>query len=199
MKFEEFNLSKNSDSLLPVIVQDCVTLKVLMLGYMDKEAYDKTLETGLVTFFSRSRQCLWTKGETSGNYLHVKAMYPDCDSDTLLVMASPDGPACHRGTTACFDTPAEEGFLRGLQALVSGRHKEMPAGSYTTHLFNKGVKKIAQKVGEEATETVIEAVDGNRADYIYEVSDLIYHLTVLNEQMGVSLQDIEKELESRHK
>ncbi|MBQ1866174.1 MAG: bifunctional phosphoribosyl-AMP cyclohydrolase/phosphoribosyl-ATP diphosphatase HisIE [Bacteroidales bacterium] len=199
MKYEEFNLSKNSDSLLPVIVQDSVTLKVLMLGYMDKEAYDKTVETGLVTFFSRSRQSLWIKGETSGNYLHVKAMYPDCDADTLLIMAAPDGPTCHRGTTACFDTPEEEGFIRSLQALVQQRHYEMPVGSYTTHLFTKGVKKIAQKVGEETAETVIEAVDGNRDNYIYEVSDLIYHLTVLNEQMGVSLQDIEKELESRHK
>ena len=199
MKYEEFNLSKNSDSLLPVIVQDSVTLKVLMLGYMNKEAYDKTVETGLVTFFSRSRQSLWIKGETSGNYLHVKAMYPDCDADTLLIMAAPDGPTCHRGTTACFDTPEEEGFIRSLQALVQQRHCEMPVGSYTTHLFTKGVKKIAQKVGEETAETVIEAVDGNMDNYIYEVSDLIYHLTVLNEQMGVSLQDIEKELESRHK
>lgn len=197
--FNDFNLSKNADGLLPVIIQDADTLKVLMLGYMDAEAYRLTVETGKVTFFSRSRNGLWVKGETSGNFLHVAAMYPDCDNDTLLIMARPDGPTCHRGTTSCFDTPEDEGFIRRLQQVVQDRHKEMPADSYTSYLYNKGVNKIAQKVGEEAVETVIEAVAGNLERYRYEASDLIYHLLVLNEQMGITLADLEAELRSRHK
>ena len=196
--FSDFDLSRNADSLLPVIVQDCRTLKVLMLGYMNEDAFRKTCSEGKVTFFSRSRQVLWTKGETSGNWLYVKEMYKDCDSDTLLVMAEPAGPVCHRGTTSCFDTPEDEGFIRNLQAVIQKRHQEMPDGSYTSSLFIAGVKKAAQKVGEEAVETVIEAVDGNTGRYIYEVSDLIYHMLVLNEAMGVSLEDLEKELRSRH-
>lgn len=196
--FSDFDLSRNADSLLPVIVQDCRTLKVLMLGYMNEDAFRKTCYEGKVTFFSRSRQVLWTKGETSGNWLYVKEMYKDCDSDTLLVMAEPAGPVCHRGTTSCFDTPEDEGFIRNLQSVIQKRHQEMPEGSYTSSLFIAGVKKAAQKVGEEAVETVIEAVDGNTGLYIYEVSDLIYHVLVLNEAMGVSLEDLEKELRSRH-
>ena len=184
--------------LLPAIVQDATTLKVLMLGYMDEAAFDRTVETGLVTFFSRTRQALWTKGETSGNYLHVRGMFADCDADTLLIQAVPDGPVCHRGTTACFDTPEAEGFVRHLQDVVQERHTGMPEGSYTSHLFRKGVKKIAQKVSEEAAESIIEAVGGDRESYVSEVADLIYHLTVLNEQMGVSLADIEAELKARH-
>ena len=199
MKFSDFNLSKNSDGLLPVVVQDSAALKVLMVAYMNEEAYDKTVATGKATFYSRSRGALWTKGETSGNFIEVVKMYPDCDNDTLLLMGKPCGPACHRGTTACFDTPDNEGFVRKLQAVIQQRHKDMPEGSYTTHLFNKGVNKIAQKVGEEAVETVIEAVDNNKERYLYEASDLIYHLLVLNEQMGFTLEDIENELASRHK
>ena len=199
MKFSDFNLSKNSDGLLPVVVQDSATLKVLMVAYMNEEAYDKTVATGKVTFYSRSRGALWTKGETSGNFIEVVKMYPDCDNDTLLLMGKPCGPACHRGTTACFDTSDNEGFVRKLQAVIRQRHKDMPEGSYTTHLFNKGVNKIAQKVGEEAVETVIEAIDNNKERYLYEASDLIYHLLVLNEQMGFTLEDIENELASRHK
>ena len=199
MKFDDFDLSKNSDGLLPVIIQDADTLKVLMLGYMDREAFDRTAESGLVTFFSRSRQQQWLKGETSGNYLRVTSMCADCDADTLLIMARPDGPTCHRGTTSCFDTPEEEGFIRRLQQVIQQRHAEMPEGSYTTSLFRKGVNKIAQKVGEEAVETVIEAVDGNVERYRYEASDLIYHLLVLNEQMGLSIADLERELIIRHK
>lgn len=199
MKFSDFNLSKNSDSLLPVVVQDSATLKVLMVAYMNQEAFEKTVATGKATFYSRSRCSIWTKGETSGNYIDVVAMYPDCDNDTLLLMGRPYGPACHRGTTSCFDTPENEGFVRRLQAVIQQRHKEMPEGSYTTHLFNKGVNKIAQKVGEEAVETVIEAIDNNKERYLYEASDLIYHLLVLNEQMGFTIEDIEKELASRHK
>lgn len=198
MKFDDFNLGKCADSLLPVIIQDAVTLRVLMLGYMNREAYDKTVETGKVTFFSRTRNQLWTKGETSGNYLDVVEMYSDCDNDTLLIKANPHGPTCHRGTTSCFDLPAEEGFIRSLSALIAKRHEEMPENSYTTRLFIKGVKKIAQKVGEEAVESVVEAVDGNRDRFTYEACDLIYHLLVLIEQMGISLPELEKELLRRH-
>ena len=199
MTFDDFNLEKCADGLLPVIVQDATTLKVLMLGYMNREAYDKTVKEGRVTFFSRTRNTLWTKGETSGHFLLVKEMYADCDSDTLLIKAEPIGPTCHRGTTSCFDTPESEGFIRHLQSVVQQRHRDMPEGSYTTKLFIKGVKKIAQKVGEEAVESVVEAVDGNRDRFIYEASDMIYHLLVLMEQMGCSIEDMERELALRHK
>lgn len=199
MTFDELNLSKCADGLLPVIVQDAVTLKVLMLGYMNREAYEKTMSEGRVTFYSRSRQCLWTKGETSGNYLMVADSYVDCDADTLLIKANPIGPTCHRGTTSCFDTPDAEGFIRHLQSVIQQRHRDMPEGSYTTKLFVKGVKKIAQKVGEEAAESVIEAVDGNRNRFLYEASDLVYHLLVLMEQMGCSIEDMEHELALRHR
>ena len=192
------NLSK-SDGLVPAIIQDASTKKVLMLGYMNKEAYEKTVQSGLVTFWSRSRQCLWTKGETSGHYLNVVSMHADCDADTLLIKAHPIGPTCHRGTVACFDTRDNEGFLGTLEACIKDRHAKMPEGSYTTYLFNKGVNKIAQKVGEEAVETVIEAIDGNRERYLYEAGDLLYHLLVLTEQMGCSLSDLEDELAKRHK
>ena len=199
LRFDDFNLEKCADGLLPVIVQDAATLKVLMLGYMNRKAFDKTVAEGRVTFFSRTRSTLWTKGETSGNYLLVKDMYIDCDGDTLLVKAEPIGPTCHRGTTSCFDTPESEGFIRHLQQVVQQRHRDMPEGSYTTKLFIKGVKKIAQKVGEEAVESVVEAVDGNRDRFIYEASDMIYHLLVLMEQMGCSIEDMERELALRHK
>ena len=195
MNFNDFNLA---DGLLPVIIQDAVTLRVLMLGYMNREAFDLTCSSGHVTFYSRTRSCLWTKGETSGHFLEVVDMYSDCDNDTLLIKANPIGPTCHRGTTSCFDTPDEEGFIRSLAALISRRHAEMPEDSYTTRLFIKGVKKIAQKVGEEAVESTIEAVDGNRDRFSYEACDLIYHLLVLIEQMGLSLPDMERELLRRH-
>ena len=199
MTFNDFDLSKNAGGLLPVIVQDSVTLKVLMLGYMNREAFDKTVAEGKVTFWSRSRECLWTKGETSGNFLHVVELLKDCDADTLLVLARPDGPTCHRGTPSCFDTPEEEGFVRSLSALIQKRHQEMPEGSYTTRLLLKGPKAIGKKVVEEAGEAVIEAVDGNRDRFVYEASDLVYHLLVLLESMDVSLADLEKELSFRHK
>ncbi|MBO5686732.1 MAG: bifunctional phosphoribosyl-AMP cyclohydrolase/phosphoribosyl-ATP diphosphatase HisIE [Alistipes sp.] len=199
MTFDDFKLDKCADGLLPVIVQDNVTLRVLMLGYMNREAFERTQAQGRVTFFSRTRNTLWTKGETSGNYLLVKDMYVDCDGDTLLIKATPIGPTCHRGTTSCFDTPESEGFVRHLQSVVQQRHRDMPEGSYTTKLFIKGVKKIAQKVGEEAVESVVEAVDGNRDRFIYEASDMIYHLLVLMEQMGCSIEDMERELALRHR
>ncbi len=199
MKFSDFNLDKTGDGLLPVIIQDATTLKVLMLGYMNEEAFGKSVETGLVTFWSRTRQALWTKGETSGNYLHVVDMWADCDGDTLLIKARPDGPTCHRGTTACFDTPEDEGFIRTLQAVVADRHARMPEGSYTTKLFIKGPKAIGKKVIEEAGEAVIEAVDGKRDRFVYEASDLIYHLLVLLESQGVSPAELEHELALRHR
>lgn len=199
MKFSDFKLEKCADGLLPVIIQDADTLKVLMLGYMNEEAFNKTQDTQLVTFFSRTRQTLWTKGETSGNFLHVVDIFADCDADTLLIKAHPDGPTCHRGTTACFDTRENEGFIGTLQACIQQRHRDMPEGSYTTHLFTKGVNKIAQKVGEEAVETVIEAIDGNKERFLYEAGDLVYHLLVLCEQMGFSIKDLEEELAIRHK
>ena len=199
MKFSDFKLDKTGDGLLPVIIQDATTLKVLMLGYMNEEAFDKSAAEGRVTFWSRSRQALWTKGETSGNFLHIVEMFPDCDNDTLLIKARPDGPTCHRGTTSCFDTPEDEGFIRTLAAVVRDRHTKMPEGSYTTKLFIKGPKIIGKKVGEEAVEAVIEAVDGNRDRFVYEASDLIYHLLVLLEQQGVSLSDLERELALRHR
>ncbi len=198
MKFSDFDLSKSGDGLLTVVVQDYATLKVLMVAYMNEEAFEKTVATGKATFYSRSRGALWTKGETSGNFIEVVKMYPDCDNDTLLIMGKPYGPACHRGTTSCFDTPENEGFVRKLEKVIQGRHAAMPEGSYTTMLFNKGVNKIAQKVGEEAVETVIEAIDGNTERYLYEACDLLYHLLVLNEQMGFTLEDVERELAERH-
>lgn len=199
MKFEDFNLSKCADGLLPVIVQDATTLKVLMLGYMNAEAFEKTSAEGRVTFWSRTRGELWTKGETSGNFLYVKEMYADCDADTLLIKTDPVGPTCHRGTTACFDTPEDEGFIRELGKVIRGRHEQMPEGSYTTKLFLKGAPEIAKKVGEECTECVIESIAGNRDRFIYEASDVIYHLLVLMEHMGCSITDIEKELALRHR
>lgn len=198
VSFSDFDLSKCADGLLPVIVQDAATLKVLMLGYMNREAFDLTLSSGNVTFFSRTRRTLWTKGETSGHFLKVADMFADCDRDTLLIKANPIGPTCHRGTTSCFDTPDSEGFVRHLAEVIKSRHDKMPDGSYTTSLFIKGVKRIAKKVGEETTEAIIEAVDGKRDRFVYETADLIYHYLVLLEQMGVALEEIESELRFRH-
>ena len=192
MNFDDFNLSKTGDGLLPVIIQDATTHKVLMLGYMNRDAFDKTVEEGRVTFYSRTRQKLWTKGETSGNWLTVHKMFLDCDSDTLLILAYPAGPVCHRGTTACFDTPEDEGFIRSLARIIRERHEQMPEGSYTTRLFIKGPKVIAKKVGEEATEAIIEAASGNRERFLYETADLVYHLLVLMEAMDCTLEDIEQ-------
>ncbi|MEG1553598.1 MAG: bifunctional phosphoribosyl-AMP cyclohydrolase/phosphoribosyl-ATP diphosphatase HisIE, partial [Rikenellaceae bacterium] len=179
IEIKDLDFKKNSDGLIPAVIQDVATLKVLMVGYMNEEAFTKSITEGKVTFFSRTKGRLWTKGETSGNFLFIKEAYKDCDNDTLLFMVNPVGDVCHRGTVSCFDTPDNEGFIRKLQEVIVGRHNEMPEGSYTTHLFNKGVNKMAQKVGEEAVETVIEAIDCNDERFIYEASDLIYHLLVL--------------------
>ena len=200
MEFKDLNTSKDSTGLVPAIIQDSRTLKALMLGYMNEEAFDKTVSSGLVTFYSRDRGCIWTKGETSGNYLHLVSMSADCDNDTLLVKAVPDGPVCHLGTQTCWkDTPESEGFIRELEGVIQTRHKEMPEGSYTTSLFSSGINRMAQKVGEEAVETVIEAMAGNHERLVYESSDLIYHLLVLLTSQGISISDLEKELLSRHR
>ena len=199
IRFEE--LTKGADGLVPAIVQDQNTLQVLMLGYMDAEALAKTQETGLVTFWSRSQGKIWTKGETSGNYLHLVSLAVDCDKDTLLVRAIPDGPTCHTGSKTCWGdaVPESQGFIRELEAVVKGRHEQMPEKSYTTSLFKAGTPRMAQKVGEEAVETVIEAVKGDDERMIYEASDLIYHLLVLLVSKGYGISDLEKELVKRHK
>lgn len=199
IQFSELDTQKNADGLIPAIIQDDRTRQVLMLGYMNAEAYAKTVTEGRVTFFSRTKGRLWTKGETSGNFLTVKSIAKDCDNDTLLIRVEPAGPVCHTGSHSCFGGRVNEGFIGTLQGVIQQRHRDMPEGSYTTKLFTKGVKKIAQKVGEEAVETVIEAVDNNNPDLVYEASDLIYHLLVLLENQGLSIQDLEEELARRHK
>ena len=198
IKFEELEAKSIEKGLIPVIIQDNKSLRVLMLGYMNREAYEKSIAEGMVTFFSRSKERLWTKGETSGNYLYIKEIEKDCDNDTLLLRVDPAGPVCHTGSTSCFGGENSEGFIRELSQIIKTRHEEMPEGSYTTKLFNKGVNKIAQKVGEEAVESVIEATNGTRDGLIYELSDLVYHVLVLMENNGVTVSDIEKELWSRH-
>ena len=187
--------------LVPAIIQDANTKNVLMLGYMNQVAYEKTITTQKVTFWSRSRNCLWTKGETSGNYLRLVDIMVDCDNDTLLVKAIPDGPTCHTGTDTCWgeeNTSNPLLFLTELQDFINRRHEEMPEGSYTTKLFKDGVKRIAQKVGEEALEAVIEACTGTDEQLRYEASDMIYHLIVLLASKGMRIEDIATELHSRH-
>lgn len=188
------------DGLVPAIIQDADTAKVLMLGFMNREAYDKTMEMGKVTFYSRTRKRLWTKGEESGNFLHVVSVKADCDRDTLLIQVHPVGPVCHTGTDTCWGEKNEQPvmFLKELQDFINVRHTEMPEGSYTTSLFRSGVNKMAQKVGEEAVETVIEACNGTDDRLIYESADLLYHLIVLLTSKGYSIEDIARELKERH-
>jgi len=192
---------EKTGGLVPAIIQDATTKNVLMLGYMNKEAYEKTVETKTVTFFSRSRNCLWTKGETSGNRLNVVSMAADCDNDTLLVKVNPEGPTCHKGTDTCWGEANTHGplaFLTELQDFIEKRHMEMPEGSYTTSLFKDGVNRMAQKVGEEALEMVIEAVNGTPERMIYEGADMLYHLTVLLTHKGMRIEDLVRELQQRH-
>lgn len=187
--------------LVPAIVQDAVTKNVLMLGFMNEEAYQKTVDTRHVTFWSRTRQTLWTKGETSGHYLNLVSMQIDCDNDTLLVKAHPVGPTCHTGTDTCWGETNEMNpllFLTELQDFINKRKEEMPEGSYTTKLFRDGVNKIAQKVGEEALETVIEATNGTSDHLVYEASDLLYHLLVLLTEKGLRIEQVAAELQKRH-
>ena len=188
------------NGLVPAIIQDDKTLKVLMLGFMNKEAYEKTIETGKVTFWSRTKQTLWTKGETSGNYLNVVSIASDCDQDTLLIKVNPTGPVCHTGNDTCWGEKNENPlmFLSELQRFIEKRHREMPEDSYTTSLFKEGLSRMTQKVGEEAVELVIESMKQNNPRMIYEASDMIYHLTVLLVSKGLSIEDIAKELIERH-
>lgn len=190
------------DGLVPAIIQDSETDKVLMLGFMNKEAYEKTCNEKRVTFYSRTKQRLWTKGETSGNYLDVVEIITDCDNDTLLVKAKPHGPVCHTGSDTCFNEDNKGDnldFLGYLQDLINTRKQELPEGSYTTKLFTKGINKIAQKVGEEATELIIEAKDNNDELFLNEAADLVYHLLVLLAEKGYRISDVVSVLEGRHK
>lgn len=194
LDFEKMN------GLIPAIIQDNYTQKVLMLGFMNKEAYEKTMETGKVTFFSRTKNRLWTKGEESGNFLQVVSVKADCDNDTLLIMVHPEGPVCHKGTDTCWGDKNEQDimFLKELQDFIDRRRLEMPEKSYTTSLFNSGVNKMAQKVGEEAVETILEACNGTDERLIYEGADLLYHLIVLLTYKGYRIEDLARELKERH-
>ncbi|MCD8304676.1 MAG: bifunctional phosphoribosyl-AMP cyclohydrolase/phosphoribosyl-ATP diphosphatase HisIE [Prevotellaceae bacterium] len=188
--------------LVPAIVQDANTLRVLMLGYMNEEAYQKTLETKRVTFWSRTRKTLWTKGETSGNFLNVVDIKVDCDQDSLLVKALPEGSVCHTGKDTCWGEENKRNpllFLSELSDFIETRHREMPEGSYTTSLFKEGLNRMAQKVGEEALELVIEATNGTNERLVYEGSDMLYHLIVLLTSKGLRIEDMAAELEQRHK
>ena len=197
LKFDE-------KGLIPAIVVDSVSKKVLTLAYMSRESLRITMEKKLTCFFSRSRNELWLKGETSGNYQHVVSITADCDNDALVVSVEPDGPACHTGTESCFTKPVYENSelkdfsLDGLVKLIEGRKIEKTEGSYTTYLFEKGLDKILKKVGEESTEVIIAAKAGDKKETIYEIADLTYHLLVLMIEMGISLEDIHRELASRH-
>jgi len=198
----ELNFNKLAGEILPAVIQDNTTDKVLMVGFMNKEAYEKTVSTGLVTFFSRTKNRLWTKGEESGNFLKVVTIQPDCDQDTLLIKVDPVGPVCHTGADTCWGEVNKQDdlmFLKHLQNFIDKRKQEMPKGSYTTTLFEDGLSRMAQKVGEEAIETVIEAMAGNDERLLYEASDLVYHLIVLLSHKGYRIEDIARELKKRHK
>ncbi|WP_303822275.1 bifunctional phosphoribosyl-AMP cyclohydrolase/phosphoribosyl-ATP diphosphatase HisIE [Apibacter mensalis] len=187
-----------SNGLIPVIIQDELTLQVLMLGYMNEEAFEKTKREGKVTFFSRSKNRLWTKGETSHNYLWVKKIDIDCDDDTLLIKVSPEGPTCHTGSYSCFEEQNVKGFVYKLQNIISQRIDEKVNGSYTYQLYQKGINKVAQKVGEEAVEVVIEAKDTDDVLFKNEAADLLYHYLILLKAKGFQLEDIEKVLFDRN-
>lgn len=201
--FDIEKLKFDEKGLIPAIVVDAETKKVLTLAYMNKESLQISMEKGLTCFWSRSRQELWLKGETSGNYQHILSITADCDNDALTVLVKKDGPACHLGTDSCFNTPVyesgEEAFsIEGLYAMLQGRKEQMPEGSYTTYLFEKGLDKILKKVGEESTEVIIGAKSADKAETVYEIADLAYHIMVLMVEMGISVEDIRKELASRH-
>ena len=190
--------------LIPAIVVDAVSKRVLTLAYMNRESLKITMEKGLTCFWSRSRQELWLKGETSGNYQHVVSITADCDRDALVVMVEKDGPACHLGTDSCFNDlvyqsdELQEFSLEGLMALLKGRKETLPEGSYTTYLFQKGLDKILKKVGEESTEVIIAGKAEDKRETVYEIADLAYHVMVLMTEMGISLEDVHRELASRH-
>ncbi|MCU0377169.1 MAG: bifunctional phosphoribosyl-AMP cyclohydrolase/phosphoribosyl-ATP diphosphatase HisIE [Bacteroidales bacterium] len=190
---------KKGGGLVPAIIQDHTTLQVLMVGYMNEQALDKTMKDGRVTFFSRSRNELWTKGHTSGNYLHVREILTDCDSDAILILAQPEGPVCHSGSFSCFGEESARSFLYRLEEIVSQRIDEDSPDSYTNKIFKKGINKIAQKVGEEAVELIIEAKDDDPLLFMNEAADLLYHLLILLKAKNLSLYEIEKLLFDRHK
>ena len=194
----DIDFAKNN-GLVPVIVQNDLTLQVLMLGYMNEEAFTKTRNEGKVTFYSRSKNRLWTKGETSGHFLFVKDIQVDCDNDTLLIKAEPRGPTCHTGSTSCFREETAKGFLYTLQQTVAQRIDDNDPDSYTNRLFRKGINKVAQKVGEEAVELVIEAKDDNEELFLNEAADLLYHFLILLKAKGATLEDVELILKSRAK
>ena len=203
--FDIKNLKYNSDGLIPAIITDAADGAVLMLGYMNAESLGITLEKKKVCFFSRSRQKLWLKGETSGNFLNVVSIKTDCDADTLLITAKPDGPTCHTGARSCFfediyeGEDAEQAFcLDDLMKLIEGRKTDPKEGSYTTYLFEKGIDKILKKVGEECTEVIIAGKGGDRAEAIFEIADLTYHIMVMMTEMGISIDEVRAELASRH-
>lgn len=190
---------EKGDGLVPVVIQDVQTLEVLMLGYMNEEAWTKTQQEGIVTFFSRTKNRLWTKGESSGNFLHVKETHLDCDQDTLLIKVSPLGPTCHTGTRSCFQTNYNQNFIFELENIIADRYANPTEESYVNRLRHKGLNKIAQKVGEEGVETVIAALNETDVDFVNESSDLIFHLLVLLKEKGKTLNDIALNLEGRHK
>ncbi len=198
------SLKFDKDGLIPAIVVDSVTKKVLTLAYMNEESLKISMEKELTCFYSRSRQELWLKGETSGNYQHIVSITADCDNDALVVVVEPDGPACHKGTFSCFETEVfqseerNEFSYQALMDLIEGRKIDKKEGSYTTYLFEKGIDKILKKVGEECTEVIIAAKDDDKKETVYEIADLAYHVMVLMIEMGISLEDIHKELASRH-
>jgi phosphoribosyl-ATP pyrophosphohydrolase/phosphoribosyl-AMP cyclohydrolase len=187
------------NGLVPVVIQDNNTLQILMVGYMNEEAFNKTLKEKIVTFFSRSKNRLWTKGETSGNYLNVREIYADCDNDSILIKVDPAGPVCHTGSTSCFGDETSKGFIYKLEQIIDKRIKDNSEESYTNKLYKKGINKVAQKVGEEAVELVIEAKDNNIDLFKNEAADLLYHLLILLKTKGVTLKNIEEVLKERHK
>ncbi len=193
------DFNKYSDGLVPVIIQDADTLRVLMLGFMNQEALQKTQAEKKVTFFSRSKNRLWTKGETSNNFLHLVEIKADCDNDTLLILTKPDGPSCHTGADTCFNEKNDSAsFIHTLQTIITDRFKNPKDGSYTTSLFEKGINKVAQKVGEEAIELVIEAKDNNNELFLNEAADLMYHYLILLQAKGFTINDVEAVLKERH-
>jgi len=195
----QINFSKYSDGLVPVIVQDSATAKVLMLGFMNEEALEKTRQLKRVTFYSRSKQRLWTKGEESGNFLLLESIAADCDEDTLLIKAKPLGPVCHTGADTCFNEENRQDFLQVLSETIRNRYEDRSGKSYTSGLFDKGINAVAQKVGEEAVELVIEAKDSNDKRFLDEAADLLFHYMVLLRAKGFSLEDVKQVLQARHK
>ena len=202
LNIDELKFDENG--LIPAVVVDSISKKVLTLAYMNRESLKISVEKGLTCFYSRSRQELWLKGETSGNYQHIVSITADCDKDALVVVVEKDGPACHEGTDSCFTKPVYQSSelsdfsLEGLYDLLIGRKKDRPEGSYTTYLFDKGIDKILKKVGEECTEVIIGGKAGDKAETVYEIADLAYHVMVLMVEMGISVEDIHRELASRH-